>query len=408
MDSSANRPPGSAHVQAPLWGARVRDWAEVQEPTARPLFDAILEATGIGPGTVLLDVGCGAGLMCQLAAARGATVSGFDAAEPMIAIARSRVPAGDFRIGDMESLPFADNSFDVVTGVNSFQYAANPVRALAEACRVVKTRGSVVIATWGRPEDCQAAAYLNALRPLMPPAPPGAPGPFALSNRAALEGVVREGGLQPASFHEVIAPMVYPDLAAALRGLLAAGPAVRAIEASGETKVIETIAAILAQFRRGDGSYRIENTYMFLVASRTAGKNYFRPGYRSLTPSLLVDDAERLIDFLKSAFGAHEVLRVPRVDGTVLHAELQIGDSMLELGQAEKSETAPWKAMPCAIHLYVPDTDATYRRALADGASSTQEPYDTSYGDRAASVVDPCGNHWFIATHVGTRGWSGL
>jgi uncharacterized glyoxalase superfamily protein PhnB len=116
-----------------------------------------------------------------------------------------------------------------------------------------------------------------------------------------------------------------------------------------------------------------------------------------------VDDAERLIDFLKSAFGAHETLRVPREDGTVLHAELQIGDSLLELGEAEKSETAPWKAMPGAVHLYVPDTDATYRRAIMAGASSTQEPYDTSYGDRTAGVIDPCGNRWFIATHIGTR-----
>src|SRR5258708_39290876 len=160
MGSSSGQPPashkptGSAEVQAPLWSARVKDWAEVQELTARPLFDAILDATGVGPGTAMLDVGCGAGLMCQLAAARGASVSGFDAAEPMIAIARSRVPGGDFRIGDMESLPFADNSFDLVTGVNSFQYAANPVRALSEANRVAKPRGSVVIATRGRPEDC--------------------------------------------------------------------------------------------------------------------------------------------------------------------------------------------------------------------------------------------------------------
>src|ERR1700722_6436270 len=112
MDSSSIRQSGSAHVQAPLWGARVKDWAEVQEATARPLFEAILEATGVGPGTAMLDVGCGAGLMLQLAAGRGASVSGFDATEPMIAIARSRVPGGDFRIGDMESLPFADNSFD--------------------------------------------------------------------------------------------------------------------------------------------------------------------------------------------------------------------------------------------------------------------------------------------------------
>ncbi len=371
----------------------------MQEPTTRPLFEAILEATGVGPGTVLLDVGCGAGLMCQLAAARGASVSGFDAAEPMIATARSRVPGGDFRIGDMESLPFADSSFDLVTGINSFQYAANPVRALAEACRVVKTRGSVVIATWGRPEECTASAYISALRPLAPPAPAGAPGPFAFSDRAVLEGLVREGGLQPASFHEISAPLLYPDLDTALRGLLSAGPAVRAIETSGESEVREAITAVLGQFRQTDGSYRMDNSYMFLVASRAVARNYFRPGYRSLTPSLLVNDAPRLMDFLKSAFGAHEVLRVPRRDGTVLHAELQIGDSMLELGQAEGSKDAPWQAMPAAVHLYVPDTDATYRRAVGAGATSIVEPYDTSHGDRSATVVDPCGNHWFISTH---------
>lgn len=405
MGSSSGQPPGprqptgSADVQAPLWSARARDWAEIQELTARPLFEAILEATGVGPGTAMLDVGCGAGLMCQLAAARGASVSGFDAADPMIAIARSRVPGGDFRVGDMESLPFADNSFDLVTGVRSFQYAANPVRALAEACRVVKTRGSVVIATWSRSQDSEAGTLLDeALRPLLPPAPPGAPASLELSSRQALEEVVREAGLQPASFHEVSAPRTYPDLATALRGVLSAGPSVRAIATSGEAKVVQAVTEVLARFRLPDGSYRMENTYMFLVASHTPAKNYFRPGFRSLTPYLIVTDAARLIDFLKAAFGAHEVLRVSREDGTVQHAELQIGDSIVELGQGDPEK---WKPMPAAVHLYVPDTDATYRRAVAAGAISTQEPHDTSYGDRAASVIDPCGNHWFIASHTG-------
>lgn len=403
MGSSASQPPdsgkptGSAHAEAALWGARVKDWAEVEEITARPLFEAILDATGVGPGTVMLDVGCGAGLMCQLAAERGASVSGFDAAEPMIAIARSRVPGGDFRVGDMEALPFADNSFDVVTGVRSFQYAANPVRALGEACRVVKTRGSVVIATWGRAEDAETAAFLEALRSVFPPASPGASGLFALASREALEEVVRESGLQPVSFHEVAVPRIYPDLPTALRGLLSAGPAVRAIATSGEAKVREAASRVLAHIRRADGSYRMANMYMFLVASHTPVKNYFRPGFRSLTPYLIVNDAAQLIDFLKAAFGAHEVLRVPREDGTVQHAELQIGDSMLELGQGGPEK---WKPLAAAVHLYVPDTDATYRRAMAAGAISAQEPHDTSYGDRAASVVDPCGNHWFIATHM--------
>lgn len=392
-------PPGSASIQAPLWGARVKDWAEVQEPTARPMFEAILSATGVGPGLTMLDVGCGAGLFCQLAANLGASVSGFDAAEPMISIARSRVPKGDFRIGDMESLPFADNSFDLVTGVNSFQYAANPVRALAEASRVAKPRGSVVIATWGREDDCETAQYLEALRPLMPPPPPGAPGPFALSRRSALEEVVREAGLHPESFHEVDTPFEYPDLETALRGLLSAGPAVRAIETSGEAKAVQAVTGVLARFRESGGSYRMNNTYMFLVAARTPMKNYFRPGFRSITPYLVVADARRLIEFLKAAFGAHEVLVVPFPDGSVQHAELQIGDSILELGQASEQ----WKAMPATLHLYVPDADATYRRALADGAVSIQDLHDTSYGDRSAGVLDPCGNRWFIATHVGVK-----
>jgi PhnB protein len=116
-----------------------------------------------------------------------------------------------------------------------------------------------------------------------------------------------------------------------------------------------------------------------------------------------VDDAERLIAFLKSAFGAHEVLRVPRTDGTIMHAELQIGDSRIELAQADPKAAHFRSPIPAAIHLYVPDTDATYQRALAAGATSTTAPYDAPYGDRAANIVDPCGNYWFIATWMGQK-----
>jgi len=404
MSSSANSNEpadgiGSAPIQGPLWSARVKDWAEVQEPTAQPMFEAVLKATGVGPGTSLLDVGCGAGLLCQLANRRGAAVAGFDAAESMIATARARVPGGDFRVGDMEALPFADHSFDVVTGVNSFQFAANPVRALSEACRVAKPRASVVIATWGKPEDCEAEAVLAALRPLSPPVPPSAPGPFALSKRDALEEILRQAGLQPTEFQEVDTPFLYPDLPTALRGLLAAGPAVRAMQTSGEQKVAQAISDVLGRYRQPDGSYRLSNKYMFVVATRPQS-NYLRPGFRTLTPYLLVNDAERLIAFLQTAFGAHEVLRVPRPDGTIMHAELQIGDSRLELAQADPDSAHFREPGTAGIHIYVPDTDATYHRALAASALSTTAPYDAPYGDRAANIVDPCGNHWFIATHV--------
>ena len=86
---------------------------------------------------------------------------------------------GDFRGGDLEALPYSDDAFDVVTGFNSFQYAGNPIIALGEARRVTKADGKLVIMTWGDPAKMEAASLVTALRPLMPPPPPNAPGPFA-------------------------------------------------------------------------------------------------------------------------------------------------------------------------------------------------------------------------------------
>jgi uncharacterized glyoxalase superfamily protein PhnB len=119
-------------------------------------------------------------------------------------------------------------------------------------------------------------------------------------------------------------------------------------------------------------------------------------GYHTLTPYLTVHGAARLIDFLKQAFDAKEHSRTARPDGTVAHADLQIGDSRLMVSEA----TETWKAMPGSIYLYVPDTDATYRRAIEAGATSLMEPADQFYGDRNAGVRDACGNSWWIATHV--------
>src|SRR3954453_5213529 len=108
--------PRTGSVNGRLWGARARSWAEVQERQARPAYEAVLERSGGGPGTRYLDVGCGAGMAAQLAAARGAQVSGIDASEALLAIARERVPTGQFHPGDIEDLPFPAGAFDVVTG----------------------------------------------------------------------------------------------------------------------------------------------------------------------------------------------------------------------------------------------------------------------------------------------------
>jgi uncharacterized glyoxalase superfamily protein PhnB len=119
-------------------------------------------------------------------------------------------------------------------------------------------------------------------------------------------------------------------------------------------------------------------------------------GYHSVTPYLAVEGAARLIDFLKQTFDAQEVERMMSPDGNVRHAEVKIGDSIVMLGEA----SGQWKPMPSILYVYVNDTDATYHRALQAGATSTREPTDQFYGDRNAGVLDPCGNQWWIATHI--------
>jgi PhnB protein len=118
-------------------------------------------------------------------------------------------------------------------------------------------------------------------------------------------------------------------------------------------------------------------------------------GYHSVTPYLIVKGADRLIDFVTQAFDAALIERMARADGTIGHAEVRVGDSVVMLSEA----SGEWKPMPAALYLYVPDTDATYREALKAGAASVMEPADQFYGDRNAGVRDPVGNIWWIGTH---------
>ena len=118
-------------------------------------------------------------------------------------------------------------------------------------------------------------------------------------------------------------------------------------------------------------------------------------GYHTLTPYLVVEDAGKVADFLKTAFGAKENHRTTAPDGSVMHADLMIGDSHVMLGGAPGQ-----KPVPSMLYLYVTDTDAVYARALEAGAVSVMPPVNQFYGDRNAMVKDPGGNSWCIATKV--------
>jgi PhnB protein len=123
-------------------------------------------------------------------------------------------------------------------------------------------------------------------------------------------------------------------------------------------------------------------------------------GFHTVTPYLVAQDAPALIDFVKQTFDGEEKHRSVGSAGGV-HAEVRVGDSMLMIGGGAPELAWQGQPVPSALHVYVEDADAAYRRALAAGATSIEEPADQDYGERSGSVKDAAGNHWYIATYKG-------
>jgi PhnB protein len=120
-------------------------------------------------------------------------------------------------------------------------------------------------------------------------------------------------------------------------------------------------------------------------------------GFHSLTPYLVADGAEKVIRFIKDAFGAQAVFEpMTRPDGKIMHAEFKVGDSIVMI--SDSSERA--KATSSTLYVYVPNIDAVFQKAVKAGGVSEMEPANQFYGDRSGSVKDPAGNRWYIATHV--------
>jgi len=117
--------------------------------------------------------------------------------------------------------------------------------------------------------------------------------------------------------------------------------------------------------------------------------------HNSVSPYIIVPGAARLIDFLKQTFEAAELGRMAQPDGTIMHAEVKIADSVIMIADA----SAEYGPMPARLHVYVTDVDSAYQRALQAGATSQMEPADQFYGDRESGVIDPFGNVWWIGMH---------
>lgn len=268
--SPAQRLGGSADRWGPLWGSRPADWA-LSEDQQTPTYEAALQRVDLQPGHLVLDVGCGAGAFLQMVAARGARPSGIDASEALLARARQRVPASDLRAGDMEALPYEDDTFDLVTGFNSFFFANDMVAALREAGRVARPGAPVVIQVWGRHERNDLEAMKQVIRPFLPARPPGAPAEPDYSAPGVLEELAARAGLTPDTTFDVSWALEYPDRDTLGRAMVAVA-GINILVGEREDDVKDAIAEGLAAYRTPAGGYRLDNEYHFVIARKQSGR----------------------------------------------------------------------------------------------------------------------------------------
>jgi len=255
---------GSAGTQGPLWSGIADTWAEVMEPLRTPLYDAMLDAAGVKAGTSLLDAGCGSGAASKRAALRGARVAGLDAAEGMIKRACQQVPDGDFRVGDLEGLPFEDNTFEAVVASDSVQYTENKVAAIAEMARVCKPGGTVVIGIWDVPEKNEQRAIFAAMENELPEPPKG--GPFALSELGLLEDMIRKAGLTVEGQQSVPVEVRFSNVDQFWQVTGSSGNTKAMMRVVGEEKIKKAALAAVEQFIQPSGEVTMQNSFRYVKA----------------------------------------------------------------------------------------------------------------------------------------------
>lgn len=239
------------------WGARATEWAYLFEPYALPANDLLFDRLAVSADTRLLDVACGSGWAANVAHRRGATVSGLDASEALIAIARARTPDGDFRVGDMFALPFDEGTFDVVTSFNGIWNGCDG--ALHQARRVLCVDGLLGMTHWGAFERMELMPYFLTVLEHSPPSHQAANAVIGDT------GNVVAGMLEAADFALLGQGTVdvvneWPDVETAVRALAGAGPSVPAIESVGRETFTSALREAIAPLCDRDGHLGVRIT----------------------------------------------------------------------------------------------------------------------------------------------------
>ena len=225
-----------------------------------PLYAAVLDAAAVGPGSSVLDLGCGPGLFARAAADRGACVTGIDSDPTAVQLAAAEVPQATFAVGDAEDPP--PGPFDVVTAVQLLMHVADPTAVLAAAAR----SGAVVAATvWGRERECDVRVFGEALAPWLGPRRPP-PRPPSVTDPDRLLTVAERAGLVVERLDEVVCPFEYADQDQLLGPLLDSALGREVGRRAGPEVVRSAVLRHLDPYRTAAGGYRLENLFRVLLA----------------------------------------------------------------------------------------------------------------------------------------------
>jgi SAM-dependent methyltransferase len=248
------------------WGSRAVEWAYLFEPYSRPANLAVFDQCGVTTGTSVLDVGCGSGFALRLAADRGALVAGLDASQALLEIAGARTPEADVRLGDMDALPWGDDSFDVVTSFNSIWTGCE--QAAAEAARVLRPHGTFGMTFWGSPKRLGLLPYFMAVAQNSPPSHAQATVDQGATGRPGVaEALLESAGLRVLNRGAVSVTNEFPDLETFCRAAVAAGPSVPAVAQIGEDQFKQTLMIAFADASRQGLGVRITSELGWLIAT---------------------------------------------------------------------------------------------------------------------------------------------
>lgn len=250
------------------WGARANDWACLYEHYSIDVLLALFDRLRLGPATAVLDIACGAGLAVRLAAATGAAMSGIDASEELIAVARVRTPRADLRVGSMFELPWADESFDSVMSINGIWGGCEA--ALDEARRVLRPGGRLGISFWGQgpPLDIRDLfrvfarhspdVHRTSMRSLNDIAVPG-----------VAETMLTARGFEMLERGQRVSVVEFADTELAWRAVSTVGPAVPALRGAPDPALLRReVMDVIDGCRDARGIVRIRSDHQFVVARK--------------------------------------------------------------------------------------------------------------------------------------------